>query len=352
MSGYIGKISYSLYLWHFPVIVFYTTVIGDTAADRVVCAVIFTLAAIYSFHLVEDPVRRSNWLVKETGKKTSRQLSGLSEPYKLTVLSLVALVTIPTVWAAVTPVQAQQSAVIAAPSVSSDAVMPAQLPELASLQGEISAALRATDWPKLTPTLEEAMAGPQAPDEIGRCGRGPVDEAACTWGDPNARHTIVTLGNSFSMTYVAALRSAIGTSSGWNLISYGMFGCPFGDDASISTLKILPDGCPQRADEAVAAINRISPELVILSGSYESAKEKLESIDTPSKFGFLPGPPADKDIAACYSKLTSPADCVSKTPSGFGAIERKLAQSVPSGIFLDSVPWFCNNGSCPSPDFS
>jgi peptidoglycan/LPS O-acetylase OafA/YrhL len=348
VAGYIGKISYSLYLWHFPVIVFYTTVIGDSMLDIVGCTVVFTLAAIYSFHLVEDPIRRSNWLVKNGWKQNNHKSRNVSERYKLMLLSLVALVTIPTVWSAVTPAQAPQGASIAIPSPSSAEQEAAQSPELARLQIEIAAALRTADWPKLAPSLDEVMAGPQAPEEIGRCGRGPVDEVACTWGDPDAKHTIVTVGNSISMTYVSALRSAIGTSSDWKVVSYGMFGCPFGDSASIATLKILPDGCSQRADDAVAAINRMRPELVVLSGVYESAKEKLKGVDAPSKFIFLPGPPTDKDLAACYSKVSSPADCITTIPPGWGAVEKNLARSVPNGIYVNSVPWFCYDGSCPS----
>lgn len=57
---YIGKISYSLYLWHWPFIalLFYS---GNTIEEWRWLAVLFSfLAAIISYHMVEQPFRKSN----------------------------------------------------------------------------------------------------------------------------------------------------------------------------------------------------------------------------------------------------------------------------------------------------
>ncbi len=63
VSQYIGNISYSMYLWHWPIIIFGGLLLADNGVidDAVIiCAIV--LASVYGYHLVEDPIRRSDWL--------------------------------------------------------------------------------------------------------------------------------------------------------------------------------------------------------------------------------------------------------------------------------------------------
>jgi peptidoglycan/LPS O-acetylase OafA/YrhL len=60
----VGRYSYSLYLWHWPVIVLLEES-GDLSGTEQVLAVATTaLLAAASFHLVEQPARRSSWLLQ------------------------------------------------------------------------------------------------------------------------------------------------------------------------------------------------------------------------------------------------------------------------------------------------
>lgn len=54
---YIGKISYSLYLWHWPVIAFTYSYIGADIVGIVTVLVATGALAIASFHLLENPIR-------------------------------------------------------------------------------------------------------------------------------------------------------------------------------------------------------------------------------------------------------------------------------------------------------
>ena len=69
VSQYVGKISYSLYLWHFPVVVLIVAVVPlHSAAYWVIgLALIFGLSAA-SFHLIEDPARRATWFRQRPGR--------------------------------------------------------------------------------------------------------------------------------------------------------------------------------------------------------------------------------------------------------------------------------------------
>ncbi len=69
VSQYLGKLSYSLYLWHFPVIVLIVTVVPQYSAAYWLAglALIFGLSAA-TFHLLEDPARRGTWFRRRPGR--------------------------------------------------------------------------------------------------------------------------------------------------------------------------------------------------------------------------------------------------------------------------------------------
>ena len=59
---YLGKISYSLYLWHWPVLVF-GAYLFDTPSPWL-SGLTFTALAMTSYHLIENPIRRSRGSLK------------------------------------------------------------------------------------------------------------------------------------------------------------------------------------------------------------------------------------------------------------------------------------------------
>jgi SGNH domain (fused to AT3 domains) len=69
VSQYVGEISYSLYLWHFPVVVLIVTVVPQYSVAYWLAglALIFGLSAA-SFYLLEDPARRGTWFPRRRGR--------------------------------------------------------------------------------------------------------------------------------------------------------------------------------------------------------------------------------------------------------------------------------------------
>lgn len=59
----VGKISYSLYLWHWPVFVLFRWTLGlDSIATRTLALILAFVLAIASYRLVENPLRYAGWL--------------------------------------------------------------------------------------------------------------------------------------------------------------------------------------------------------------------------------------------------------------------------------------------------
>lgn len=64
LTVYIGKVSYSLYLWHWPVLVIFRWTVGLEAPPEMLSALAITLAmSLTSYHLIEKPIRQSKFVV-------------------------------------------------------------------------------------------------------------------------------------------------------------------------------------------------------------------------------------------------------------------------------------------------
>jgi peptidoglycan/LPS O-acetylase OafA/YrhL len=61
---YIGRISYSLYLWHWPIIALGPIVLATTWRSSAVYVVAMAIAAILSFHMIEKPLRYRTWTTR------------------------------------------------------------------------------------------------------------------------------------------------------------------------------------------------------------------------------------------------------------------------------------------------
>ena len=358
-AGYVGDISFSLYLWHFPVIILGRAVLGDSVLAGLFLVALAVVLTVYTYHLVEDPLRRSQWLMPRPAKSPGGRRRRSREPgtsaftpvWQRTAVSLLALVTAIMVAVSLQPRATTTTAVpvvpVALPSGGASGGTAAQ----DQLQAEITQALTAKAWPALSPSMNSVVGGPLGPEEIRACGlAATIDEKSCTWGDPKAKHTVVVVGNSVAVVYVDLLRKVLGDDHGWKVVSYGQYGCGFRDMTVVAPPTDALKSCGQRPDDAVAAINRLDPDLVVVSGGTgtpAAAEAEISKITVKPKFVLLPGPPADKDVTDCYSKVSTPADCVSEVEPGWGATEAKIANDV-GGVYVDSRKWFCVDNRCPA----
>ncbi|WP_217578493.1 acyltransferase family protein [Mesorhizobium sp. GbtcB19] len=66
---WIGKLSYSIYLWHWPVIVYAGMLAPElTPAERLYCLALTLALSSLSYHLIENPIRRNGWLMANAAR--------------------------------------------------------------------------------------------------------------------------------------------------------------------------------------------------------------------------------------------------------------------------------------------
>lgn len=120
VARYLGDISYSLYLWHFPVTILLLSLYpNDSMEYYAVGIAAMLILSILSFHFVENPARHFEWPKKsQRGAPKSDSASRAS----LVGLGLLTLITAVTVVVALMPREVPASAVSLNPSASASGV--------------------------------------------------------------------------------------------------------------------------------------------------------------------------------------------------------------------------------------
>ncbi|MDR6174428.1 peptidoglycan/LPS O-acetylase OafA/YrhL [Nocardioides zeae] len=371
VAGYVGDISYSLYLWHFPVAILGVVVLGDSPLVLAGLGVVMLVLAVHSYHLVEEPLRSATWrLPRRTSREAGAGRRGtLRAAYTgVFLLALAAAPLMPSLVLADNGVRTLSDADVAAIDAETHAEY---TPAVADLQTEIRVALAAGAWPELDPPIEEAMAGREVPSSVMPCGDiDGVDVAACTFGELDRAaggQSIAVVGDSIAVNYVPLLVGAL--PEGWSLTSLGAYGCPFTDLLSEHPDAAIVDGCEQRKADVVDAVEELRPDVLVVADMYaprtevgeegtitperwaESTRTQLgEVADAVGRTVVLAPPPSDVNIDECYNLLSSPVDCVSKVRgqwSGMHDAEAAMAEEM-GATYVDSRDWFCAEDRCPA----
>jgi len=389
-SRYAGRISYSLYLWHFPVIVF-AAALAPSAPPLLLLAA-SVLLAVLSFSFIENPVRHSRWLqpryaARERGRRYRRpalaprpaRLAAMAAAGGLLSAALVALTVETTLNTQGSPAAAQPAATASLPAASS----PARPDPLAAHTAALRTALASTEWPTLHPDPATFTEGGRSakPAEwiqdgcLGGNESRDTDPVAntehCVYGGPDAPKDLVLYGDSVAMAYLPALRAVLAPED-WRIHVFTAAGCAPADVPQNRIGGAPYPECPVFRDWAVQRIGELAPDLLLMSsfrydpalasGAEGAAADAEWSEGTrrihealTGKAGrtvVLSAPPEAKDPASCATRFSSPADCEARLPGDHQsrlALEASAAvQANPSVEWVDTTAWFCLEGRCPA----
>ncbi|WP_315913032.1 acyltransferase family protein [Arthrobacter sp. lap29] len=386
ISRYIGKISYSLYLWHFPVIIFLAAFVPADGVKYYALAIVimFTLS-IASFTLVEDPIRKGNFgLPREKfGAARRSKTRNLNRGVIFLGAFCTFIVVVPLTAYAVLGNQTQGTG--GSNSGVNSAMEPAGDP-LEVRQQQLRVALSASEWPSLTP--DPAAMGPDGslakPDEWIKdgCLGGELVPIAhdkdviknserCVYGNENAPKSMIVFGDSTTMSFVPGIRESL-AGQDWQVFVYTVAGCsptlvvPASNDGSA-------EECVRFKDWVVGEIIRIKPTQVV-SSFLRNDNQLKDGATGPAadlqwqrqiagmgkivaqnggRYVLLGAPnPAKSEPSQCITRYSRPSDCVATLPQEFyaqeGAMKRAIADIGPRASFVSTQGWFCVDGRCPA----
>jgi peptidoglycan/LPS O-acetylase OafA/YrhL len=396
LSVYLGDISYSLYLWHWPVIVFVALLMPDGVFMRTVAFLLMFGIAIAAYEFFENPIRHSNWLGQKGASKrqsadshrrhrrrAKRSMQSLQRAGAVSLTMVTAAIGV-FVLTPATPPPSPNSSLNPylvdsrgqADSAAQEREQAAQQPEQAKLSEELRDALRADDWPILSPSLEDVVSG-RANDYVGECiGDARNSIADCSRGALDAPHTIVLVGDSTSMSYTGAFESIVKASDGnWRVEQRNFTGCSF--MAGYFRLpgpwvdNELEKACPGHVESTISAIEAERPDIVVVTNGYwphefvsngqaQSPKERLESIrnlvlrisKSSGRVILMAPVPYSSDIRVCYTKLSKPNNCVGSVPPSwpdFEWVDKNVVDGIDNASFISTWRWFCSQEAiCPA----
>lgn len=368
-SGWIGDVSYSLYLWHFPVIILLAAVVRpDTTAFYVVALVLMAALTVFSYYVIEEPARRLPWRASRSRRRRDHPVwvparyASLGSGVVVTCLLVVAaLNSTPTVTrpAFVDNLEPGQS------SASKGAV-----PAVDKRQEDLLAALEAATVPsKFSPDLSTLTGEQWGQDILARGGCTEVTRETasdCVFGDDQAPRTAVVVGDSYAMAWMPTILAAL-ERRGFEVHQVTRAECPaWGLPITRQDGSAFPE-CEEHLSWVTEHIQGIRPDLTIVAqadnglsrladGEDASAiadgfAENLKRLESASgAVAVLAAPPGGIPLQECVTSFGDPSDCVSTVGSQWEdvfAAEAAAVDATNSSVHIDTRPWFCFNDYCP-----
>ncbi len=233
----LGSMAYSLYLWHWPLLIFWLAYTGGAHAgfaDGLVILLISGILAYLTMRFIEEPLRSR----RRPG--TSRAPStDLNWRQRLGRPAVVGGTTVALLGVALTATSFTWREHVAAERANGT--------ELAGLTGGGYPGARAlvdnTRVPQLPfrPTVLEAKDDlPQSTNDGCISTFTNADVINCTYGDPSASRTIALAGGSHAEHWITAL-DILGKEHGFKVVTYLKMGCPLTTEKSP---RIMGDNKP------------------------------------------------------------------------------------------------------------
>ncbi|MET1066046.1 MAG: acyltransferase family protein [Arthrobacter sp.] len=368
---YIGDISYSLYLWHFPVVVLSAELMPERGA--LFYAVAFSVTAalsILSYHLVEQRVLKSTWLSAAHGE-TSPQPAHLAFDSRRRRLRLGLFAAVGAGALALglnlTTGSGFNGPVNTVP-LSGAQSAPSPGMKQPELTAHLDAALGSRAWPALKPSVDTILADTRPDEDNDGCGHTDLAKPDCSW-DSGKRQTVVVLGDSTGITLLPTVRAALGDT--YNVRGMTMAGCsPLDLQVKADKPQFAID-CGEFKADSVRAINHLKPAMVLISSTSEILDDLVSEVPesragvewrqgtinvlralepSGARLIVVSAPPLGKPPVECATRFSNPSDCEYTLPQShvLTAAAMQEATATAGAAFIDTRAWFCSESRCPA----
>ncbi|MEM9464949.1 MAG: acyltransferase family protein [Actinomycetota bacterium] len=267
---WIGGLSYSLYLWHWPLLVGWEARAGEPlgAVEASIVVLVSFVPAIAAHRFVENPVRFAAGM-----RRTGTALGVGAACMVASILVGVALIwTVPAVQAVDDDLALGAQALAPAPTTDDVAAVDDAETD-ASGQGDGTGESGSTDASVVEEPPAEVIIIPDPLDAAtdfpdayeGRCqvGRTTVSPRSCNYGSDDAEQRIALIGDSKAVQWESALQT-LAEESGWRLTTMAKSGCAF-STAAQPIGDGLYDSCLGWNDAVMEVLAAAPPDIVVVS---------------------------------------------------------------------------------------
>jgi peptidoglycan/LPS O-acetylase OafA/YrhL len=359
---FLGRISYSLYLWHWPILLFGAILLGPTMA--IPLAILAIPVAAASQRWIEEPLRYGRFI----GIRPSRNLLQAAGVGVAVVIASAAINAVPQ---AVT-IAAAGGVTTPGPD-STGALSPSQTATGPQPCSDCTVA-------DLTPPLADLLAG-----RISDGGCKVKDPTECVLGSSSANAPVIALfGDSHAGNWTSVLLQ-LATAHGWRFVHLTHGGCESIDTPIWSlTLKRAFTECDEWREAAMKRLEQERPDLIIIANSahpnlVDAGGSRVPYRNPPSEvWTTLWSAGVDRTLGRLtaigsavailgdgpvpgWSSL-DPAVCIAQRPTTFGTCQAdvsKVIQPVVRDVeksmaaahgvtYADPTGWFCGGLTCPA----
>ncbi len=361
--GWMGRISYSLYLWHWPILVLAAEAAGRTSlpfTTNVPWLGVALGASVVSYYAIERPIRHARLFA--TGRRWAPLALGV-----VLVVASFGMVTAQLDAHGSGPSTGTSTAVRSTSGTATGTLGVSNSAALAAVLDAVHQAASIRTVPAdLSPPLGSVRSDWGGPP--GSCwpSLGQSSIPACVFGDVQGSRTMVVYGDSHAGMWFDTL-DLIASLSHWKLVYLGKGDCPvdmlpYGDPIGWGRPGRVYAPCQQWHRFAIDRINQLRPDLVVITQelrskpngrSYSWAQWQLgleaavHMLDVPPSHVDVLGniPILPHDGAQCLATHTNDVQkCSSPLPAyvaADNAAERTAAAAV-GARYISTVPWFCS----------
>lgn len=376
VSVFIGDISYSLYLWHFPVIIFGHALYPNSGVWVYIgIAFVGFALAIAQYYAIEQPIWKSPLWVGRSARRGSPWVPWRGEyldqiRYALTggfavlVIAVTGVAFVPP-----PPVSYTPPAPTASATESTDPPVP---PAVANAREAIRTALEATSWPgELSPSIDTV-----GPDSIvdawhkdgclalergaGTDWKATLDH--CTYGQAEATYQIALVGDSIAISYLPAIQAAFPDA---RIHVMTMMQCPFAEVTVTRNDRSPHPECDEFHQFVADELGALQPSLIIASQTEYALHTRVGETTMADGLGvaltsftsaservvILPPPPQTPAITECYSPGGSPSACIAEPTAQHDELVTLLKEAAARSAgteYIDTDQLFCFGNTCPA----